>query len=107
MIYFWHNKCKTVSGYYKEGGIMNSGNFNNWLKAFEQEIIEVASRIEAIRKKMLTFSTRESNELGSLKALSNSLQREAMNLRQLSQRVNFKNTQISRTEGITEKLIEK
>ena len=84
---------------------MKSGNLNNWLKAFEQEIIEVASRIEVIRKKMLTFTTRESNESGSLKALSNSLQREAVNLRQLGQRVNFKNTQIARTEEIAEKFI--
>jgi hypothetical protein len=94
-----------VSGYYKKGGIMKSDNLNNWLKAFEQEIIEVASRIEVIRKKMLTFTTRESNESGSLKALSNSLQREAVNLRQLGQRVNFKNTQIARTEEIAEKFI--
>ena len=85
---------------------MKSGNLNNWLKAFEQEIIEVASRIEAIRKKMLTFTVRESNELGSLKALSNSLQREALNLRQLGQRINFKNAQLPQADGITEKLIE-
>lgn len=85
---------------------MKSGNLNNWLKAFEQEIVEVASRIEGIRKKMLTFTTRESAELGSLKTLSNSLQREAVNLRQLGQRINFKNTQLSRAEGITENLVE-
>jgi hypothetical protein len=83
---------------------MKLGNFSTWFKAFEQEIIEVAERIEAIRKKMLTLTSRESKDTESLKALSSSLQREVMNLRQLGQRANFKNTQFSRTEEIKEKV---
>jgi hypothetical protein len=82
---------------------MKKSDINIWLGAFEQEIIEVASRVEAIRKKLLQFTSRDVNEFGRLKSLSNSLQGEVVNLRQLGQRARFKNAQILRAEESLEK----
>jgi hypothetical protein len=77
---------------------MKTGDLNIWLKACEQEILEIALRIEAIRKKVLLFTPREREELMKLKPLNSSLQGEIMNLRQLCQRINLKNIQLSRAE---------
>jgi hypothetical protein len=84
-----------------QGATMSTVDFNIWLKAFEQEIVEVAQRIEAIRKKLLNITTIPSSDSGSLTQLNNSLVREIVNLRQLSQRANFKGSQIMRTEAVT------
>lgn len=78
---------------------MKTGSLNNWLKAFEQEIIEVAERIEATRKKLFQSSKHEANHSETLNSIANSLQREVVNLRQLGQRINFKNIQLTKSEG--------
>ena len=78
---------------------MVMGNLNNWLKALEEEIMEIAERIEAARKKLAKYTVRESNISADFKALNDSLQREVVSLRHIGQRAKFKNKQLSKTAG--------
>ena len=82
---------------------MQGNGLHTWLKAFEQEILEVASRIEATRKKLLHSSSREKNDADYLTSITTILKREVMNLHQLGQRVNAKNSQLLRLESSSKK----
>jgi hypothetical protein len=78
---------------------MKASGLHTWLKAFEQELLEVASRIEATRKKLLHSNSREKNDADFLTSITTILKREVMNLHQLGQRVNAKNSQLLRLES--------
>jgi hypothetical protein len=77
---------------------MRPNNLSIWLKACEQEVLEVAARIETIRKKLLQATTQEGSGSGNHKPLHTALQSEIINLRLIGQRINFKNTQIVKDE---------
>lgn len=73
-----------------------------WVAAFEQEITEVVSRLEAIRKKLQLSARAEFSDFQTLKTLPGALHREIENLRHLGQRANFKNKQVSKNKETTQ-----
>ena len=77
---------------------MNNGNLSNWLKAVEQEILELAERINAKSGQLQLIARDRSNSAG-LVNLGSTLRKDILNLRALAQRVNLKRIQLTRTEA--------
>jgi hypothetical protein len=77
---------------------MKNGSLSNWLKAVEQEIIELAERISAKSAK-LQLIAHDLSSPSSLGNLGNALRKDILNLRELAHRVNLKSIQLARTEA--------
>jgi hypothetical protein len=72
-----------------------------WFTAFEQEISEIAARIESVKMRLQLSTRAELNDSSKIKSLTTSLHREVANLRGLGQRADFKNKQLSKLSKAT------
>ena len=77
---------------------MKNGSLSSWLKAVEQEIIEIAERVSAKSAKLQLIAPSLSDSVNPVN-LGSSLRKDIANLRALAQRIHFKGIQLARSEA--------
>jgi len=77
---------------------MKNGSLSNWLKAVEQEIIEIAERVSAKSAKLQLIAHNLSDSTNPVN-LGSQLRKDIANLRALAQRIHLKGIQLARSEA--------
>ena len=77
---------------------MKNGSLSNWLKAVEQEIIEIAERVSAKSAKLQLLALNLSDSANPVNLVSQ-LRKDIANLRALAQRIHLKGIQLARSEA--------